>query len=427
MRRRTKIKIKRLISRLLFCWLVFLVVAANFLRLRDNVYSNYEKAADYGSIKDNNISIEPVIAAVFYLDKNLKTESISTYFNHTDNYKKKNVKLIVAPKKITKYGAAVIEKLYEEIRQNNTIKNVVLVYDETVDLPKHKKILQRVMDVENIYDYMLTAEKPAEEDKIESYLNKADSIVIVLADLTNGIGNENSDFLVEEAIYLAQKHSYQMSVFDVIDTQIARAVEKDYATLLPLMGKDEPLAIKQKENLERYKNKYWRDLVGYFEVNLVQFTNKEEPIMPPKNKENYRLYDRGSLIVKVYDDEYNEIYESAMSDEQDGVIVSLAEAAKQFVHNYSMERAEFIRIYLLTDKERVEFDKNSMLMSQLEEDDGVYARYRGWSSTLVADDRPDNPEDLVEVLREKADIPADIADEKINFYKFKTVEIKYGY
>ena len=65
-------------------------------------------------------------------------------------------------------------------------------------------------------------------------------------------------------------------------------------------------------------------------------------------------------------------------------------------------------------------------MSYLDQDDGVYAEYKEKSALLVADDRPDNPEDLTGVLRQKAAITLNTAEEDIHFYKFKTVEIEYG-
>ena len=67
-----------------------------------------------------------------------------------------------------------------------------------------------------------------------------------------------------------------------------------------------------------------------------------------------------------------------------------------------------------------------MLMSYLDSDDGIFAEYKGKSALLVADDRPDNPEDLADIVRQKAGISSDVPNENINFYKFKTVEMNYG-
>lgn len=427
MRQRTKVRIKLWANRFLFSFLIALIVWANIIRLQDNVYSNYEKAADYGSIKEVKRSIDPIIAAVFYADKNGTRGNVSTYFNHADNYKKKNVKMVIVPKKVTKYASAVIEKLYEEIRKHNVIQNVILVHDEYADVRRHRKILNQVMDVKNIHDYFLSDDNLAGEKEIEKYLNTQDNVVVLLADLNKGLEQEDSDFLVQEAVFWAQKYFYQMQVFDIIDTHMAKALDKDYASLIPLTGKDEPMVVKQKENLERYKERYWRDLTGYFEGNFVQLATGNEALLPQKNEDNYRLYDRGSLVVKVYDEEYNEIFETVKFEQQNGLIVSVADAARDFVAQQNYEKAAFLKMYLLTDKELINWDKNTMLMSYLDQDDGVFARYKKYTALLVADDRPDDPEDLVVVLRKKAHIPEDVPDEDIHFYKFKTVEIEYGY
>ena len=71
-------------------------------------------------------------------------------------------------------------------------------------------------------------------------------------------------------------------------------------------------------------------------------------------------------------------------------------------------------------------DNDTMLMSYLDSDDGIFAEYKGKSALLVADDRPDNPEDLADIVRQKAGISSDVPNENINFYKFKTVEMNYG-
>ena len=70
MRRRTKILMKLWLNRISWCIVIFLIVWANVLRLQDKVYSNYEKMVDFGRVRDENYSVEPVIAAIFYDEKN---------------------------------------------------------------------------------------------------------------------------------------------------------------------------------------------------------------------------------------------------------------------------------------------------------------------------------------------------------------------
>ena len=121
MRRRIKLLLKIWFKRLLFIILLGLIVWANYIRLQDNNYSNYEKVIDYGRIKDNDKLIRPVITAIFYDGKNDRKSFISSYFNHSRNYKKTNIKMIIVPKKISAYSSEVVSKLYEEIQANNKI------------------------------------------------------------------------------------------------------------------------------------------------------------------------------------------------------------------------------------------------------------------------------------------------------------------
>ena len=91
MRQRTKLLIKLWLNRFLWCCVLGLIIWINVLRLQDNNYSNYEKVIDYGRIKDADNLVRPVIAAIFYAGKNNTKTSLSTYFNHSDNYKKMSV------------------------------------------------------------------------------------------------------------------------------------------------------------------------------------------------------------------------------------------------------------------------------------------------------------------------------------------------
>ena len=104
----------------------------------------------------------------------------------------------------------------------------------------------------------------------------------------------------------------------------------------------------------------------------------------------------------------------------------MSDAIKSLVSQGLVAKSKFFKIYLLTDLEKVYQEKDTMLMSYLDEDDGIYVEYKNHSALIVADDRPDNPEDLAKAVRDKAGIPDEIADEKIDYYRFKTVEMNYG-
>ncbi len=429
MHRRTKILIKIWGNRLLLAIVAALIVWANVRRLHDNVYSNYEKIIDFGRIKDDDALVKPAIAAIFYAGKKQTNSSLSTYFNHSDNYKKQNVKLIVVPRKVTSYSDEVIKKLYEEIKNNNRLQKVLLVYDKDKknDVRAHKKMLQQVIDVAEIEEIALQEKNFKSEQKIDEFLTEAESMVVFLADLDKGLVDEESDFLTAEAVYFAQKHFYQMNVFDIIDTKLAKSLDKDYETLYPLQTiKNEPLLDKQKRNLERFKQHYWHLLSNYLELNLFQLTNGLGDVFPPKTEENYRLYDRGRLVLKAYDEDYVEIFEKAEMQENRGVALLLLDAVKKLVEAGKASQARYFKLYVLTDLEFIKQNSDTMLMSYLEQDDGIFVKYKDKSALLVADDRPDNPEDLSSVVRQKAQIPADVDDENLDFYRFKTVEMEYG-
>lgn len=428
MRQRTKLLIKLWLNRFLWCCVLGLIIWINALRLQDNNYSNYEKVIDYGRIKDADKLVRPVIAAIFYAGKNNTKTSLSTYFNHSNNYKKQNVKMVVVPQNITSYSAEVIEKLYEEIRNNNKIKKVLLIYDkdDKNDVNAHKKILKQVMDVSEINENPVSQYNLNSEKTIDIYLKSTDNLVIFLADLDKGLNENNSNFLTGEAVYFAQKYHYQINVFDIVDTQLAKALDKDYETLYPLQTmKDEPLLAKQKRNLERFKRHYWHLLRNYFELNLIQISQGDAPILPLRTEENYRLYDRGRLVLKAFDKNYIEIFEQIEMQENKGIIMLLLDAIHNLVTSGKNKDAQYFKIYFLTDLEYIEQEKGTMLMSYLDQDDGIYAVYKDKYSLLVADDRPDNPEDLATTVQTKAKIGKDIPEEKINFYKFKTLEINY--
>lgn len=428
MRQRTKLLIKLWLNRFLWCCVLGLIIWINALRLQDNNYSNYEKVIDYGRIKDADKLVRPVIAAIFYAGKNNTKTSLSTYFNHNNNYKKQNVKMVVVPQNITSYSAEVIEKLYEEIRNNNKIKKVLLIYDkdDKNDVNAHKKILKQVMDVSEINENPVSQYNLNSEKTIDIYLKSTENLVIFLADLDKGLNENNSNFLTGEAVYFAQKYHYQINVFDIVDTQLAKALDKDYETLYPLQTmKDEPLLAKQKRNLERFKRHYWHLLRNYFELNLIQISQGDAPILPLRTEENYRLYDRGRLVLKAFDKNYIEIFEQIEMQENKGIIMLLLDAIRHLVTSGKNKDAQYFKIYFLTDLEYIEQEKGTMLMSYLDQDDGIYAVYKDKYSLLVADDRPDNPEDLATTVQTKAKIGKDIPEEKINFYKFKTLEINY--
>ena len=147
MLRRTKLKIVKWVKFLIPSGILALIVWANIERLNNNLYPNYEKAVDYGRVREIKTEVSPIIAAIFYADKNIEKKNISTYFDHSENYRKQNVKIVVVPRNLTADSLAVVEKLYAEIGKYNKLEKIAIVYDDNADIKKHQKILQKVLKI----------------------------------------------------------------------------------------------------------------------------------------------------------------------------------------------------------------------------------------------------------------------------------------
>ena len=134
--------LKKWIVRLSILASLFLLGYINIHRLNNNIYSNYERAVEYGRVSENKEIIEPIITAVFYKSPAIKKKNVSTYLDHSDNYKEQNVKIVAAPKILNENSMPVVERLYAEISKHNTIKKAVLLIEDNIGAEKHKKILQ---------------------------------------------------------------------------------------------------------------------------------------------------------------------------------------------------------------------------------------------------------------------------------------------
>ncbi len=429
MRRRTKLLIKRWIERLLLLVVVAILVGVNVAKLKNNSYANNEKIVDYGRISEEEPPVEPIIATVFYAGKNENKGVVSSYYNHSANYKRKNVRMVVVPKKVTTYSAEVIEHLYGEISENNKFEKILLVYDmqNAGDVEPHEIMLQEQMGCNQVKQLALSVQNLDGEKIITDYLRN-NRLVVFLADLAKGLNKESGDFLTGEAVYFAQKNFYNMNVFDVIDTQLAKAIDKDYETLYPLQTiKNESGLQKQKRNLENYKRNYGQMVQKYLDLNLKFLQEGKGMVLPPKSEENYRLYDRGRMVLKAFNADYIEIFEAVALEENKGVSALLADLAHKLIKSGLAKQAKYFKLYLLTDMEKVEPIEGVLLAAVLEEDDGILAEYKGKKAVLVADDKPDFANELVDVVKNKAEIAIDTAQKDIEFFKFKTVEINYGY
>ncbi|MBQ9035168.1 MAG: hypothetical protein IJ099_04315 [Alphaproteobacteria bacterium] len=386
--------------------LVGIITWINVNRFKHNIYANYEKVVDYGRVREDIIKINPVMTAIFYIGKN-EEKRIYTYFEHSVNYRRSGVKMVIVPKFLTPDTVDVVEKLYAEINKHNRIGQIALVFDDEGHVQKHKTLLQNVMHTQNMEIFAIDAEHIQDEQYIEKYLQKEGGLVVVLADLTEGLSD---NFLVQEAVYLAQKYGYKMSVFDAVDTKIAQAIEKDYSALLALQqGKvEEPLQVQQKHNLEQYEKRYGQLLRHWFDLNISRAVENLPPMWPLKSDETYRLYDRGILYAQAGQ------FEKLVNNQ--GIVVALVRMAQRFVHKNAATND--VHLYLLTENEKVEPQTG-----ELDFDDGVYLRYKNHKAVVLPKQRPEDWSSLIKLLKQKAKISDYIEETDLKFYKFKAVEI----
>lgn len=422
MRAKTKKILKKWIFRIVCVFMVCLLLVINIRRLNNNTFSNYEKAFEYGTIDEKREVIEPIITAIFYQGNGSKKKTVSTYLDHSDNYKVENVKMVIVPPSMTDNSYPVVDRLYSEISKHNDVKQIVIVAENAAEMKDHEALLKDIMDVD-VYNRIVFNEEDVSSGKnLEKYLQEQGSLAVVLADLGKGVGSEG-DFLAIEMVRLAQKYSYRAHVFDVIDTQIARAVEKDYSSLFSFpQQQEEPLLNRQQRNLQMYVDQYKSILLKYFKQNLFLDANAES-LWPRKSDETYRLYDRGAVYIRFFGDNNRELLARAKVGKNIGVIVSIIELARKASRKFGSMVKSF-KIYLFTDFEAIDWDGESSLINYLETDDGVYMQYKNKNALLVADERPEDFDDLFAVLSNRARIPEDINIKDVKLYRFKTVEIE---
>ncbi|MBR6355893.1 MAG: hypothetical protein IKR92_03455 [Alphaproteobacteria bacterium] len=399
------------------------VIWLNVHRFYYNTYANYEKAVEYGRVREYKEVINPVIAAIFYLGRNEPKADIESYMSHFDNYRTQNVKMLTVPENITDESEKVIQKLYREINRHNKVNYIVLVHNQNDDVEKHLQLLQQAFDTEEIEAVSIVPDVAATERDLNAFLQDKTSLVVLVADLKQQIGTSADDLLVNEALYFAQKNSYKIHIFDEVDTQLAQAWEDDYTAWFDDENGEESRLAMQKANLEAYISHYGAEIMRYFAENL-QLAPEQEAIWPEKNVQNYRLFDRGYVYVRFFTTGGREIFSRAKIGKNKGIIVGIIELARKAVLKIS-QPIESAKIYLLTDLEKIEKERNMSLVKYLETDDGVYVQYRKRSALLVADERADNTADLLDLLRQRMQMPEDAALEEMEFYKFKTVEMNY--
>ncbi len=416
----TRRKIKKWIVRLIWLGVLAFAVWANYNRFYHNNYANYEKAVDYGRVREKKETINPVIAAVFYQGKSAENKSLSSYLSHWDNRRLQNPKMLAVPTQITPESRRVIEKLYKETAENATIDRVLLVYGQSADEKLHRQILRQHFNGAEVKCFAAAENETNLEAAIEKALNRDKTLVVVAVDLNNA---ESNKYLADELIYSAQRHFYKIRIFDEVDTQLARALEDNYASWFETETDDGRNELRrQQKNLAAYKKHYGNDIVRYFMQNL-NLAEDEEPVWPEKNAETYRLFDRGTVYIRFFGSGDKEMFSRAKIGKNKGIIVAVIELARKAVFKLKQPIKSY-KIYFLTDFEKIEKAANEPLINYLETDDGVYVQYRGRKALMAADERPDEEDILAAALRSRAKIPDSESDSKIEFYRFKTVEIE---
>ncbi|MBP5352657.1 MAG: hypothetical protein J6Y91_02695 [Alphaproteobacteria bacterium] len=416
--------VEKWIGRLLICFFIGTVIWLNINRLQYNLYANYEKVVEYGRVREVKERIEPMMAAVFYEDKSEQKKHLAAYLSHTDNYRHHQVRMVAVPRRLNQGSEAVIKNLYGEIKKYNQIESISLVYTEGDDWHKHKDLLQNKMHPADIELLYLAEDDINAEQIIENELQKPRHLVIFLAALNQGLQGNNRDFLLEEAVYFAQRHSYRMNVFDVIDTQLAKAVEKDYASIFALSpGASKSKLAKQKDNLEAFAANYKDELLEYFLLNLHE--KDTATIWPRKTPSTFRLFDRGDVYVKLTDENNVELFNYGRFGRNKSVIVTIIEIARKVSRRINLRNVKHIQLYLLTELEPVKYIGAVKLEDLLDNDDGVLARYENFYTIMLPSDRPDASQSLLDVLRQKVGVPVNAESKDMKFYKFKTAEIEY--
>lgn len=419
----TKRMLKKWIFRLSAVLAVILLCFVNVRRLNNNIYSNYERAVDYGRVREKKEIIEPVIAAVFYQGNKEKQKNVYTYLNHSDNYKKQNVKIITVPTNLNKDAVLVIERLYTEVNKSNKIKKAVLLVSDDKNVKEHKELLQKSMLIDDIQVVMPDEIEDFLKQEIDKCLQEDGTVVVTAVDLNNKIKDDKSNFLIEKIITLAQKYFYKAFVFDAVDTQMIKAVDIDYKSMYSTdVLKEEPLLVKQQRNLQKYVNQYREMLLKYYWQNFL-LGDEKETIWPAKSEKTYRLYDRGAVYMRFFDENGKELFSRAKIGKNKGIIVSVVELARKSARKISQPIKSF-KIYLFTDFEPIDW-KGDNLVNYLETDDGVYIQYKNKKALMVYDERSQNSSEWLKFLFNKAGVPEDVKKSDIKLYRFKTVEIKY--
>lgn len=410
----------------IFLAMIACIVWINALKLQEDTLSNYEKVTDTGSRDYYKDPITPVIAALFYRDENMQL-GFKPYLKKSENHDSEDIKMAVVPKNISSFNRPVIEKLYEEIPTKTTVNRVVLIYTETKNAKEHTALIKKRFPQAKFTRVLVDQENELNEGDIDIYLQNKDTLVVFLANLDRGLNSEKSERLANEAVFFAQKNNYQMNVFDIVDEYIATALESgdDFSSLLGDSTTNTDSLAEQKKNLDRYVMKNRSELLQYFAHNINLAMQKKPIEIPKKDNKNYRLFDRGTIYMKVYNKDYVQVFEALKLNQDEGIVAVLSNMAKDIVASSRGITGKYYRIYLLTEMKPIHGESGDILSNYLEAEDGIYISYKKQAALLLGSDKPSDYDALISKLRNMAQIKDNVTNENINFYRFKYAEIQY--
>ena len=148
MNKKTKNIIKKALQIAIFLAMAAGIIWINALKLQDDTLSNYEKITDVETKYYYENPITPVIAALFYEDKNA---GYGYNIKQNDGEKRnENIRMAVVPKEVTPSNRPVIEKLYEEMPNKNKVqelKNNGITQIFICGIETHICLLQTVQDL----------------------------------------------------------------------------------------------------------------------------------------------------------------------------------------------------------------------------------------------------------------------------------------
>ena len=392
------------------------IVWINVLKLQDVTLSNYEKITDTGTSDYHNNSVLPTIAALFYQEDVAK----SGFKKREQIYEKKDLKLMILPTSINMFTG----KIYDNLADKEDITEVLLVYANQIYLDNHLKLVKRKFPSANITSLQLESDKKSQKTEVESYLDENNKIVVFLADLNDEFDNEDDERLINSAVSLAKKYDYKMKVFNIADEYSVYAMQGDSEYNYSVENTLDNLS-KQKENLDSFVMHNRKDILYYFKLNMQELL-KHKPIkVPEKNTENYRLFDRGAVYVRVFDETNSQIFEELKLNQDEGIIAIIANIAKHIVNLNKQYVGKYFHLYLLTDMEQISNKSEDMILNYLEPDDGIYIAHQNQAGLLTAADRPDDGKELIAKLRSVAQINNNVKTDDLLLYRFKYTEIQY--